>query len=343
MLLIALALVGFAIFNKKSSDKSELTPIRVGWQVAWVPQGQLVGVMKNTDVLKLNGLAGEFKKFSFGGPLTEAALANEVDVIFVGSGPALSLTAKSDDWKIVSRLEDYRNAIIVPQNSNIKGISDLKGKVVASPFGSTSYILGTIALQKAGFDLNKDVSLRNVDVLEQANIIQKGTPESWGEISAFTSWDPTPAQFEELGKARVLVLLPDVGVVVMSKKFYEEHPTEAKNFLKALVQSYDFYYKNKDVADEWYLKDALVNFSKKVLETSSALERNNKAKNVKEITLILEEADIARIQEEANHAFILKILKKQLTLNEITDQAFIKLAEDEIEKGNFSKTIKVTQ
>jgi ABC-type nitrate/sulfonate/bicarbonate transport system substrate-binding protein len=240
-------------------------------------------------------------------------------------------------------LEDYRNAIIVPQNSNIKTIDDLKGKVVASPFGSTSYILGTIALQKVGFDLSRDISLRNVDVLEQANIIQKGTPESWGEIAAFTSWDPTPAQFEELGKARILVLLPDTGVVVMSKKFYEQHPTEAKNFLKALVQSYNYYYENKDIADEWYLKDALVNFSKKVLETSASLERNNKAKDIKEITLVLEEADIVRIQEEADHAFSLKILKKQPTLSEITDQTFIKLAEAEIEKGNFVKTIKATQ
>ena len=246
-------------------------------------------------------------------------------------------------WKVVSRLEDYRNAIIVPANSVVRDISDLKNKIVASPFGSTSYILGTIALQKAGFDLGKDISLRNVDVLEQANIIQKGTSENWGEISAFTSWDPTPAQFEELGKARVLVLLPDVGVVVMSKKFYEEHPADAKNFLKALIQSYDFYYKNKDIANEWYLKDALVNFSKKVLDTSASLERNNKAKDIKEITLTLEELDIARIQEEADHAFTLKILKKQLTLNEITDQTFIELAEDEIEKGNFSKTIKATQ
>ena len=80
-----------------------------------------------------------------------------------------------------------------------------------------------------------------------------------------------------------------------------------------------------------------------MLETSASLERNNKAGDIKEITLTLEEADIARIQEEANHAFALKILKKQLTLNEITEQTFIKSAEDEIGKGDFAKTIKATQ
>jgi len=339
--LVAAVIVGVAILRQESGDKGELTPIRIGWSSVWLPEGQLVQVMKNTDILKLNGLAGKFDKFTQGGPLSEAALAGEEDVIFVGSGPAMNLVSKSDEWRVVSRMEDYRNLIIVPKNSAIKTINDLKGKVIASPFGSTPYVLSIIHLQKFGLDPKKDVTMRNVDILEQSNIVQKGSQESWGEISAFTSWDPTAAQFEEQGKARVLVLIPDAGVVVMSKKFYDNNPGAAKNFLKSIIQSYDFYYKNKNLVNDWYLKDTGANFSYKVMEVAGSLERNNNAKGIGEISLILGKNDIQNMQEEADQAFSLGVLKKQVRVNEFTNQTFIELAENEIENGDFSQVISV--
>ena len=337
LLLFPAVIIGFGISNKSDIGKSDLIPVRVGWQVSWVPQGQFVEAMKNTNILQQNGLVGKFDRFNYGGPMIEAALAGEEDVIFLGSGPALTITSKSDDWKIVSRMEDFRTAIMVPQNSPIKSINDLKGKVIALPLGSVCQVLSSIALQKSGLDPKKDVAMRNVDILEQVNIVQKGNQESWGEIAALASWDPTPAQLEEQGKARVLTLLPDIGMVVMSRKFYEAHPAAAKNFLKSLVQSYDFYYNNKEISNNWYLSDAGVNYSAKVMETAGSLERNNKAKNIKEISLVFAKDDFAKIQEEINQAFSLDILKKQTQTNEIINQKFIEQAEDEIKSGNFPK------
>ena len=342
-MLVAAIIFGIAVLRqgngKGNGDKGELVPIRVGWQLAWVPQGQFVQIMKNTDVLRQNGLDAKFDKFNYGGPMIEAALAGQEDVIFLGSGPALTITSKSNDWKIVSRMEDFRTAIIVPPDSPIKNINDLKGKVIALPIGSVCQVLSAIAFQKAGLDPKKDVTMRNVDILEQVNIAQKGSQESWGEIAALASWDPTPAQLEDQGKARVLALLPDLGMVVMSRKFYEAHPEAAKNFLKSLIQSYDYYYNNKEITNNWYLKDAGVNYSAKVMETAGSLERNNKAKNIKEISLVITKEDAAKIQEEINQAFALVILKKQTQVSGITNQTFIEQAESEIESGNFSEAV----
>src|SRR5262245_50571137 len=67
------------------------TPIRIGWQTAWVPQAQLAMVLKNTKFLESNGLRGEFKSFSYGGPLSEAALADQIDVLFAADQPAINL------------------------------------------------------------------------------------------------------------------------------------------------------------------------------------------------------------------------------------------------------------
>jgi ABC-type nitrate/sulfonate/bicarbonate transport system substrate-binding protein len=223
----------------------------------------------------------------------------------------------------------------------VRSIADLKHKTVNMPFGSIAYLLGSIEMQKTGFDLKKDVTLQHIDILEQTNIIQKGTSKSWGEAAAFIGWDPTIAQLEEQGKARVLMVLPDTGVVVMSKKFYEAHPEAAKNFLKSLVQAYDFYYKNKQTADDWYLADAGVNFSQRVMEAAGSLERNNNAEGIKNISLLMEDGDIAKMQTEIDQAFSLGIKKKQTSASDINERSFVKDAEKEIDEGNFSKEVRV--
>ncbi len=77
--------------ERESTDSAvkNLTQIRIGWQTPWATQGQLTQVLKHTDILKNNHIVGDFKGFSYGGPLNEAALANEVDVIFTADQPAI--------------------------------------------------------------------------------------------------------------------------------------------------------------------------------------------------------------------------------------------------------------
>jgi len=65
IVIVILLGVGFLVF-KKDNQPSELTTIRIGWQIGWVPQAQLAQVLKHTDILETNGLRGEFKSFSYG-------------------------------------------------------------------------------------------------------------------------------------------------------------------------------------------------------------------------------------------------------------------------------------
>src|SRR4030043_148113 len=131
--LILIALV-FVFFNQ--NQESNLTKIRIGWQTPWATQGQLTQTLKHTQILQNNGLQAEFKGFSSGAPLNEAALAGEVDIIFTGDQPAATLLAKSDDWVIIGRLMYNRVSLYVPSNSPIKSVADLNGKTVAMPFGA---------------------------------------------------------------------------------------------------------------------------------------------------------------------------------------------------------------
>lgn len=340
VLIIILIVVNKQKNETGENNKTSLVPIRIGWQISWVPQAQIAEVLKNTNILEQNGLSGELTRFNYGGPLAEAALADEMDVIFVGSGPALSIISKNDNWRIVSLMEDYRNAIIVPPSSTFTNLNDLRGKVIASPFGSTPYILAAVYLDKAGL-VGKEINLKHVDVLEQNSIIQKGTAEKWGEIDAITAWDPLLAQFELSNQARILELMPDAGVVVMNKKFYEQHGKETTNFIKSIVESYNYYLKNKDMVDGWYLDDTHVNFTKEVINQSLMIDRNSKAQSIEQLEFTLTDKDKEHIQAEADKAFALNILKKQMVANDIIDLTFLEEAKKQISQGGYLKDIQI--
>ncbi len=336
---VVVVIVVSVIFSKFNNEKTNLVPIRIGWQVAWMPQAQITEILKNTNILEKNNLIPTFQKFTAGPPLTEAALAGSLDVIFVGYVPALSLTSKSDNWKIVSRLSDTRAAIIVPKDSEVKTISDLKGKIFAVPFATLPHILGIKGLTDAGLDPSKEVTVKNIDAVEGANVIQKGTAKSWGSMDAFGTWDPNLFKFEDSGKARIISLFPLNGVVVMSKDFYTNHPKEASNFLKSIIQSYEYYIKNKEQVDNWYLTDTGMTYSPAVIAKTISAERNMVSEKITDIHLVLNSNDLADIQKQADQGFAMDVLKKKIITSDVIDQSFVEKAESEILSGKYTETI----
>ena len=140
---VILGVVAFLSINRKTptapaKNEEVLIPIRVGWQVPWATEGQLVQTLKHTEILKNHGLTGDFKGFDYGGPLNEAALAKQVDVIFTADQPAATLLSKNPNWKIIGRLMYNRVSLYVPPKSPIETSKDLKGKTVAMPFGAAA-------------------------------------------------------------------------------------------------------------------------------------------------------------------------------------------------------------
>src|SRR3989338_1727217 len=127
----------YLIFNTKQ-ENSDLTSIRIGWQIPWATQGQLTQILKHTDILKNNSLKAEFNGFTFGGPLNEAALAKQVDVIFTADQPAATLLSKNPNWVIIGRLMYNRVSLYVPPKSSIETVADLRGKTVGMPFGAAA-------------------------------------------------------------------------------------------------------------------------------------------------------------------------------------------------------------
>lgn len=310
-------------------------PVRIGWQIAAASSGQIVQVLKRTNLMESHGLEPSFVPFSYGGPQVDAALAGKLDVVFVGDQPAISLIAQGGRWKIVARLVYTRTAIMVPPNSPIREIKDLRGKTVASPFGSVAHRQAIFEQQAAGLHTDKEVKNENLDILEIRRRVLAGGVESWGEIDAAAVWEPSVSDFELQGLARSVSATRTLGVVAVSDDFIANTPEAAVQFLVALTRAWDYFSRHSDRVRQWYIDDTQLGYSPEALASAAKIDPNFGAKSLREIDLNLTEEDIATLERDAAWWQDRGDSRGKLQIQQAVDRKLLAKAVEEIAAARF--------
>jgi NitT/TauT family transport system substrate-binding protein len=183
----------------------------------------------------------EVQTISFAGDAkTQQALtADEVDFGF-GSGPGLGYRAKGVPAIGVAAVAGppLSFAIVVPMNSPIKTLTDLKGKAVGvTTAGSmTSWLVREISRKEGwGVDGIRDLALGS----DRARLAAMKN----GDIDASVNGAVNGYTYEEHNEAKVLLLLGDVvttfhtHVMFASDKLIETNPDLVKRFLQGFFES----------------------------------------------------------------------------------------------------------
>ncbi len=280
-------------------ESSAPVPIRIGWQIPTVTQAALVQVLKRTDVLARHGLEPSLLPYSYGTPEVEAALAGKLDAFFAGDQPTINLLAQGGKWKIVARVYTDRVTVIVPPGSPIDSISDLRGKAVASPFGSIAHREAILEQQRAGLDPEKDVSNYNRDILEIRDLVLGGGIEQWQYLDAASVWEPDASSFELGGVTRSLSDTQALGVLAMSDEFIAAHPEAAVDFLVAMTRAWDFFIGHTERVLQWYIDDSHLGYTPLVLDKAVRIDPNFAASSPGEIDLRLTEDHIGVLATNA--------------------------------------------
>ena len=137
--------------------------------------------------------------FTSGPPMLEAMASGSVDIGGVGDAPPVFAASGGEQVEIVGArtTNGDQDALVVPKNSPITSISQLKGKKIAYGSGSSgNYNLLTV-LTKAGLT-TKDVSLVN---LQPAEALAAFTS---GDVDAWDIWPPYVQEVVADDGARVL-------------------------------------------------------------------------------------------------------------------------------------------
>lgn len=175
------------------------------------------------DAFKPLGIDVVWIDFQFGPPLLEAINVGSVDFGYVGDAPPIFAQAANARIRYAAAVKQNGNsqAIIVPKDSPIKTLGDLKGKRIAFGKGSSAHNLLVAALEKAGLAWS-DITPAPLAPADATAAFVKGSVDAW------SIWDPYLALAELKENARVIAFDKDVhqpnSFYIAGSDFVEKYP-----------------------------------------------------------------------------------------------------------------------
>lgn len=185
-----------------------------------------------------DGVQVEMVKLEHAGPLIDALKAGEIDMSSSVPSFIVAGLASGADLVVLGTTEasEQSNAVIVPADSPVKTVSDLKGKNVAVVSGSNSHLMLESALAEAGLD-PEDIHLVPLEPTEARAAFASGAIDAWAIWSPFrdaAELDGARTLFEN-GKYLVLTDHP-----VVRSDFHSKYPQLSERFLAALKRTDDW-------------------------------------------------------------------------------------------------------
>lgn len=174
-------------------------------------------------------------EFTSGPPLLEAMSAGSVDLGAVGDTPPIFAQAANANIVYVagSRITNGQG-ILVPANSGIRTIADLKGKRIGFTKGSSAHNVVISTLEKAG--------LTYADITPVYLTPPDAVPAfASGSIEAWAVWDPYFAIGEKRQNGRILVNAHEVAKTnsfyLANRDFANNHVRETRDVIDGLAEA----------------------------------------------------------------------------------------------------------
>jgi sulfonate transport system substrate-binding protein len=224
LLTISATLTSCSVENQKTETQTtgiKTKVVNLGYQSS----GDLVkikGVIEKR--LQPLGISVNWAQFPASPQLMEAMNVGRVDLGSVGETPPIFAQAAGSELVYVASRnpsEGKGSAIIVPSNSPIQKIADLKGKKVVFQKGSASHYLLLKALEEGGLKYS-DIQAVSLPPSEARGAFLEG------KIDAWVTWDPFLASVQKTANARVIRdgsgIATQGGFIMASRKFATDNP-----------------------------------------------------------------------------------------------------------------------
>jgi sulfonate transport system substrate-binding protein len=218
---LSIGTVATAAVSQQAGAQAGLREIRIGYQ----KNGVLV-IARQRAALEQHfapqGIDVKWIEFSSGPPMLEAMSVGSVDYGAVGDTPPIFAQAAGANlvYAAGEPIITGHQGILVPANSPIRSLADLKGKRVGFTKGSSAHNVIVMALEKAGLayaDITP-VYLTPPDA---------GPAFANGSIDAWSIWDPYFAIGEVKQNGRILVTSSDIAgtnsFFIANRDFARDH------------------------------------------------------------------------------------------------------------------------
>lgn len=243
-------------------------PVQVAYQAPWSGQNTTNIVMDRQAMMKSRGVEAKWQAFASGPAINETIVSARFQVGNGGNFPFTSLLDKNIPVKAIAILSpNLLHALVVPPDSPLKSIKDLKGSnppaTIGIVTGSSAEFYFQMAMQVNGLEAGKDVILKNTPPGEQM-ALPKG-------IAGVVPWDPTPTMMvEERKNGRIIDSIFPYnmyeGQFYVRSEIAENAPDVVQAFSDAFAEATLWIRLNPEKAADLMAEDpSLKNFSKAIL------------------------------------------------------------------------------
>lgn len=221
-----------------------------------------------------------FRNFAYGAPENQAMAAGELQMASAGMGPAIIAASRLPSTLVAITILE-QTAIIVPKDSPLKSVRELKGKKVAFPGeGSQQYPLLLKALADAGLK-QEDITLFKTDGAQIPTLLQNKS------VDAGITWDPHVSNALAAGHSKVLIKAEKIMPIMQGhyigngeyvhNDFLAKRPDIVQDLVTANVKAIDFILRDPKAAARMWSKqigfpENVINYS--LSEKISVYSRN---------------------------------------------------------------------
>lgn len=228
--------------SANNSNQTKASVVKFGYQKSAI-------LLKSKGVLekrlKPQSVSVEWIEFPAGPQLLEAMNVGSIDFGHTGESPPIFAQAAGASLTYIAGIapSPAGQAILVPPDSPIKSVTDLKGKKVAFQKGSSAHYMLLQVLEKFGLQYS-DIQPIYLPPADARAALVKGSLDAW------VIWDPFYAAAQKAINARVLIDGTEVnkqgGYYLASRKFATENPETIKAILEEIKTLEDWSDKNRD-------------------------------------------------------------------------------------------------
>ena len=243
-------------------------PVQVAFQAPWSGQNTVNIVMDRMGLMGLRGVDAKWTAFASGPAINEVLISGRYQVGSGGNFPFTTLVDRKIPVKAIAiESPNLLHALVVPNDSPIKSIKDLKGSnppaTIGLVTGSSAEFYFQMSAQINGLEIGKDVILKNMPPGEQM-AMPRG-------LTGVVSWDPTPTMMvEERKNGRIVdTIFPYniyEGQFYLRSELIENAPDVAQAFSDAFAEATLWIRLNPEKAAALKGEDPnLKNYSKEIL------------------------------------------------------------------------------
>lgn len=244
--------------EQQSVQENKLKTLAIGYQKSSL--NLLVARQQQLFEQQFPGVQVAWKEFPAGPQMLEALAVGAIDFGAVGNTPPVFAQAAGKDLKYIGYevVPQNAQALLIPADSSIRTLADLKGKRIAVQKGSSAHELLAKVLQKAGLSW-QDIQPIWLPPADARAAFDKQSIDAW------SIWEPYLSAAELDAKAKVLIdgqaFARTYSFYIANPQFIEQHPGATEKILQSL-----------NTADQWVLQHQQQ--ALKIYQQSTGLKQN---------------------------------------------------------------------